>query len=128
MSTKEDTEAEPEEKATKAAEPEKPEAEEAAAKEEAEEAEEKEEIVEERIYTIPLREVYDAPPYTRAPKAARLVRAFIMRHMKPEEVFIGDDVNEKVWSRGIRNPPRRVRVKASKNKDGVVKVSLITEA
>jgi large subunit ribosomal protein L31e len=121
MSAKEDTETEPEEEAAKAAEPEKPKS------EEAEEAEEKEEIVEERIYTIPLREVYDAPPYTRAPKAARLVRAFITRHMKPEEVLIGDDVNEKVWSRGIRNPPRRVRVKASKNKDGVVKVSLVTE-
>jgi len=84
----------------------------------------REDIVEERVYTIPLRHAWRSPIKKRAPRAIRLIRAFIMRHMKPERVVIERDVNEEVWGRGIEKPPRRIKVKASKDKDGVVTVSL----
>jgi large subunit ribosomal protein L31e len=33
-------------------------------------------------------------------------------------------VNEKVWSRGIEKPPRKIKVRATKDKDGNVTVYL----
>ncbi|MDH5771313.1 MAG: 50S ribosomal protein L31e [Candidatus Bathyarchaeota archaeon] len=86
--------------------------------------EEKEDVVEERIYTIPLRRAWTSPKRKRVPRAVRLIRDFITRHMKPERVIIGSDVNEEVWGRGIEKPPRRIKVKASRDKDDVVTVSL----
>jgi large subunit ribosomal protein L31e len=99
--------------------------------------EEEEEFVEERIYTIPLGKAWVRPPKKRAPRAMNLVKAFITKHMKlairveeeeeEEELprlIINDDVNKKVWSRGIEKPPRKIRVRAAKDKDGNVTVFL----
>ncbi len=98
----------------------------------------KEEIVEERFYTIPLGKAWLVPPNKRAPKAIRIIRDFIKRHMKleakkegeeeeevePKKLIISNEVNEKVWSRGIEKPPRKVRVRAAKDRDGNVTVYL----
>jgi large subunit ribosomal protein L31e len=99
--------------------------------------EEKEEFVEERIYTIPLGKAWVRPPKKRAPRAMRMIRAFITKHMKlamrvetEEErgelptLVITNDVNEKVWDRGIEKPPRKIRVRAAKDKEGNVTVFL----
>jgi large subunit ribosomal protein L31e len=93
-----------------------------------------EDIVEERFYTIPLSKVWISPRKKRAPKAARIVRAFVMKHMKvrteaegeeePERLVIDNEVNEKLWSRGIEKPPRKIRVRVVKDKEGVVTVLL----
>jgi large subunit ribosomal protein L31e len=89
--------------------------------EEEEEAEEEEiEVVEERIYTIPLRKVWGPPRGKRTPRAARLLRAFVKRHMKVENVEISNEVNEELWARGIRKPPREIMVRLVKDKEGRV--------
>jgi large subunit ribosomal protein L31e len=119
------------------------EAEEPAAPAEEEEAkprkkkEEEEEIVEERIYTIPLAKALVRPPKKRAPRAMQMIRAFITKHMKLEmrveaeeekgelpKLVISNDVNEKVWGRGIEKPPRKIRVRAAKDKEGNVTLYL----
>lgn len=96
------------------------------------------EFVEERIYTIPLRRAWIMPPNKRAPKVMRLIRAFVQRHMKVGEtaveeegeekkggqVLISNEVNEKVWSRGIEKPPRKLRIRAAKDEEGNVTVFL----
>jgi large subunit ribosomal protein L31e len=82
------------------------------------------EIVEEKVYSIPLRKVWIAPQGVRAPRAVRLIKSFIGRHMKVEDVKISAEVNEKIWSRGIRKPPRNLRVRAVKDKEGKVIVHL----
>jgi len=101
-----------------------------------EKAPEEEEIVEERIYTIPLRRAWIAPRKKRAPRAVRIVKSFIQRHMKIEtgvkseeeeeegRLVISNEVNEKLWSRGIEKPPRNIRVRAVKDKEGVVTLYL----
>ena len=99
--------------------------------------EEEEEIVEERIYTIPLARALVRPPKKRAPRAMQLIRAFVTKHMKLEmrveeeeekeelpKLVISNDVNEKVWGKGIEKPPRKIRVRAAKDKDGNVTVYL----
>ncbi|MFQ6053296.1 MAG: 50S ribosomal protein L31e [Candidatus Bathyarchaeia archaeon] len=85
------------------------------------------EPVEERIYTVPLTRAWVAPRYRRAEKAVTVLRAFVERHMKPSSTIIDPKVNEVIWRRGIRNPPRRIRVKLSKAEDGAVTVSLAEE-
>jgi len=70
----------------------------------------------ERIFTIPLRKAYRKPRTRRTPTAMRLIKLYLQRHMKLKnsdiEIKIGKHLNETLWNRGIRYPPRRVRVKA----------------
>jgi len=99
-----------------------------------EEDEVDEDIVEERFYTIPLSKVWIVPRKKRAPKAARMVRSFVLKHMKvrteaegeeePERLVIDNEVNERLWSRGIEKPPRKIKVRVVKDKEGVVTVLL----
>lgn len=103
---------------------------------EKEEAEEEIEIVEERIYTVPLQKSWLRPRKKRAPRAVRLLKAFIQRHMKPGEVeakgegeeegkvVITNEVNERIWRRGIEKPPRKIRIRAVKDVEGTVTVYL----
>ncbi len=87
--------------------------------------EEEEEIVEERIYTVPLRKAYwTGSRLRRSKRAVRILREFVERHMKPEEMNIHPDVNERIWSRGIQKPPRRIRIRVTKNTDNLVRVYL----
>jgi large subunit ribosomal protein L31e len=96
-----------------------------------------EEIVEERVYTIPLSRAWISPRKKRTPRAVRIVRSFVQKHMKIEakakteeeeeetgRLVISDEVNKKLWSRGIEKPPRKIRVRAVKDKEGTVTLYL----
>ena len=111
--------------------------EEAEAKPEKKKKEKEEEIVEERVYVIPLGRASVRPPKKRAPRAIQLIREFITKHMKLEmrveeeeeeeelpQLAISEELNEKIWGRGIEKPPRKIRVRAAKDKDGNVTVYL----
>jgi len=74
-------------------------------------------------YTIPLREAFNVPVTKRANKAVKIVRNFLSRHTKASEIKIDSSINEVLWSRGIKKPPRRVKVRVVKEGD-VVKASL----
>ena len=80
----------------------------------------------ERIITVPLKATKNAPRSRRAKRAVKEVREFIARHMKAEEdkVWIDTKLNEKLWERGIQNPPSKISVKATKFDDGTVEVTL----
>jgi len=93
--------------------------------EEAEEVEEEEEIIDERIYTVPLRKAYwSGSRLKRANRSVRILKEFVERHMKPEELLIQPEVNHEIWARGIQKPPRRLRIRATKNADNLVRVYL----
>ena len=79
-----------------------------------------EEIIDERIYTIPLAKARRGPRNKWAKKAIRYLREFMERHFKPESLVISQEVNEKIWSRGIQKPPRKIKIRATKNIDGLV--------
>jgi large subunit ribosomal protein L31e len=81
-----------------------------------------------RTYVIPLAVAFEAPPYRRAKVAIRIIREFAKRHMKATEVSVNEDVNKVVWARGIRHPPRRVRVEMERDEDGLVSVKLAPAA
>ena len=79
-----------------------------------------EEIIDERIYIIPLAKARRGPRNKWAKKAIRYLREFMERHFKPESLVISQEVNEKIWSRGIQKPPRKIKIRATKNIDGLV--------
>ncbi|MDA4133992.1 MAG: 60S ribosomal protein L31 [Thaumarchaeota archaeon] len=80
-----------------------------------------------RVYMVPLRRAFEAPKYRRTKVAVRIIREFTVRHMKATEVKIEKGVNELIWSRGITNPPRRIRLEMERDEDGVVFVRLAPE-
>jgi len=75
----------------------------------------------ERLYTIPLGDAYHASRSKRTPRAVKLVRAFITRHMKAkdERVIISEALNKLLWARSIQKPPRRVKVRLVKDDEAV---------
>jgi len=96
-----------------------------------------EEIVEERFYTIPLSRALVRPPKKRAPRAMQLIKIFVTKHMKLSmkvseeeeeeelpQLVISKEVNEKIWDRGIEKPPRKIKTRVTKDKDGNVTVYL----
>jgi large subunit ribosomal protein L31e len=83
-----------------------------------------ENVSEERIYTVPLGRAWIGPKWKRAKKAISILKQFVDRHMKPTEIIINPEVNEAIWVRGIKKPPRKIRVKLTKDEEGVVEVSL----
>lgn len=87
---------------------------------------EEEEEEKERIYTIPLRFPNLQRRTKRSPRAIKYIKEYIARHMKVEEedVWIDPGVNEYIWIRGIQKPPKSIKVKAIKFKEGFVEVSL----
>ncbi len=93
--------------------------------EEAEEEEvPKEEIIDERIYVIPLAKARKGPRNKWAKKSIRYLREFMTRHFKPESLIISQEVNERIWERGIQKPPRKLKVRVTKNIDGLCVVYL----
>jgi large subunit ribosomal protein L31e len=79
----------------------------------------------ERVYIIPLRDVKRVPRTIRSPKAVRLVREFLIKHMKSDDIKLDPSVNEKIWERGIQKVPPKIKVKATKEEDGSVSVTLV---
>ena len=81
-----------------------------------------------RTYVVPLGVVYEAAPYRRAKKAVIVIKEFATRHMKAKQVSIDVEVNELIWARGIKHPPRRITLEMERDEDGVVKVKLPAES
>ena len=80
-----------------------------------------------RVYTINLSKVWLSPENRRTKRAINMIKEFATRHMKAEEIKIDEELNRQMWRRGIRHPPRRVRVKMVKDEDDVVTVSPYSE-
>ena len=74
-------------------------------------------MAEEKIFTIPLREAFNRGRTHRAQDASKLVRQFLIKHMKSDVVKVGDSINKDIWKRGIQKPPRKLRVHAVKEEN-----------
>ena len=82
-------------------------------------------VVEERVYTVPLRHAMIAPVKKRVPRAVNILKDFLRKHMKSDYIVISTEVNEDLWSRGIEGLPRKIRVRAVKDNENVVRVYLV---
>src|SRR3989304_1747657 len=72
----------------------------------------------EREFIIPLRRKFKkTASYRRAPKAIRAIKEFLVRHMKIydrnlKKIKLDRYLNEFIWTRGIKNPPAKIKIKA----------------
>jgi large subunit ribosomal protein L31e len=71
---------------------------------------------EERVMTVPLRDVRAEPNHKRADKATTLVREHLAKHFSVdgEQIRLDPSINEAIWSRGRSNPPSKLRVRAAR--------------
>ena len=77
----------------------------------------------ERVYTINLGKVVLSQSQHRSVRAINMIREFARHHMKVEEIKIEEELAHQIWSRGVRSPPRKIRVRMSKTDEGYVLVS-----
>ena len=71
---------------------------------------------EERVVTVPLRDVHAEAKHKRADKAMSLIRSHLAQHFSVEEdaVRLDPSINEAVWARGRKKPPSKIRVRAAR--------------
>ena len=82
---------------------------------------------------VPLRKAWNITRFKRAPRAIQIIRDEVIRHLKvlpEEESYIDPSVNEKIWERGIENPPRKIRLTVIRHDepDIPIEVKLYEEA
>ena len=72
----------------------------------------------ERVYTINLGKVLLSQSQHRAVRAINMIREFARHHMKVEDIKIEEELAHQIWARGVRSPPRKIRVRMSKTDEG----------
>ena len=80
-----------------------------------------------RIYTVNLAKAWDTPRYRRTDRVVNIIKEFTQRHMQTDKVKIDQDLNRHIWSRGKKNPPRKIRLRMVKEDDDTVVVSSYIE-
>jgi large subunit ribosomal protein L31e len=71
---------------------------------------------EERVVTVPLRDVQAVPKHERAGKAMKIIRSHLAKQfaVDADAVRLDPSINEEVWSRGRKKPPSKLRVRAAR--------------
>jgi len=88
-------------------------------------------IILEREYIVPLRKKWlKVQEYKRASKAVKALKEFIARHMKVydrdlRKIKIDIDLNNEIRFRGMKKPLVKVKVRAKKFDNDIVKVELV---
>jgi ribosomal protein L31E len=88
-------------------------------------------LVLERQYIVPLRSKWlKVAKHKRANKAVKALKEFMVRHMKIydrdlRKIKIDEDLNNEIRFRGMRKPLSKIKVKAKKYDNEIVKVELI---
>ncbi len=81
----------------------------------------------ERVYTINLGKVKLSQSQHRSVRAINMIKEFARHHMKTEKIKIEEELSHLIWSKGVRNPPRKVKVRMTKTSDGSILVSQYSE-
>ena len=71
-----------------------------------------------RDYTINLhKKLHGIQFKKRAGRAIREIVRFAQKEMQTQDVRVDPELNRHVWSQGVRNVPRRVRVRFNRKKN-----------
>jgi large subunit ribosomal protein L31e len=71
---------------------------------------------EERVVTVPLRDVQAGSKTNRADRAMTIIREHLAQHFSVPEAAVRLDpsINEVVWAQGRTKPPSKLRVRAAR--------------
>ena len=79
----------------------------------------------ERTYNVPLRKgTQKVPNWRRTKKTVKVLREFLAKHMKSDNVKLSRELNEEIWKHGIKNPPHHIKVNVKKDEKGEVRAQL----
>ena len=71
-----------------------------------------------RDYTIHLaKRTHKTTFKAKTPKAVKAVREFAEKAMGTKDVRLDPKVNKELWKQGVRNPPKRIRVRLSRKRN-----------
>ncbi|CAG8636115.1 7149_t:CDS:2 [Ambispora gerdemannii] len=71
-----------------------------------------------RDYTIHLHKaVFGRSFKYRAPQAVKAIKTFAKKHMGTSDVRLDPQLNKEIWKQGIRNVPRRMRLRLSRKRN-----------
>jgi large subunit ribosomal protein L31e len=88
-------------------------------------AEKKDDKKLDRTYIIPIRRLsLTVSRWRKAKKAVSVIRKFMKRHMKSDDIKIGQELNELIWERGGKTVPAKVEVHAVREK-GITVLNLV---
>jgi len=73
-----------------------------------------------RVYTINLSKAWLTPEHKRTDRVINMVKEFAIKHMKGGEIKLDQELNREIWKKGKTNPPRKIRVKITKEDNSVV--------
>ena len=85
----------------------------------------------EREYIVPLRKEWlKVPEYKRATKAMKALKQFLAQHMKVydrdlRKIKVDNILSNEIRFRGMKKPPAKIKVKAKKLDNGIVRVELV---
>lgn len=60
---------------------------------------------------------HPADTLTEAPKAIKAVVAFAQKTMGVKDVRLTPGLNQAIWSRGVKSPPKRIRVRLERKRN-----------
>jgi large subunit ribosomal protein L31e len=71
-----------------------------------------------REYTIHVHKLVHGKSFKkRAPHAVKSIKEFATKAFGTKDVRVDNSLNEAVWSKGIRNVPRRIRVRLERRRN-----------
>ena len=71
-----------------------------------------------RDYTIHLaKHTHKTTFKAKTPRGIKKIKEFAQKAMGTKDVRIDTDVNKFVWAQGVRNPPKRIRVRLSRKRN-----------
>lgn len=79
-----------------------------------------------RVITLSLRKIWkQTPRWKRSSRAVKEVKDVIKKKTKAAEVKIGRALNEKIWKKGGKQPPAKLKVVVIEEEDGQYYVDLV---
>ncbi len=74
-----------------------------------------------RLYTVNLSDAYSHQHTKRAKWAIALLRSFVAQHLKvaASKVKLSTNISSTLYTRGIQNPPRSIKIRVIKSGDAV---------
>jgi large subunit ribosomal protein L31e len=83
-------------------------------------------MADEKILTINLRKkMLKVAEWKRGKYYSKSFKDLLKKRLKTEKIKIDSKVNEKIWKKGIENPPFKLRIKSVKQDDGITKIELM---
>lgn len=72
-------------------------------------------MAEEKFLTLNIRKLLiKGENWRRSEAAIFLIKKLLKRHLKTEKIKISPKLNQLIWSRGIKRPVTKIRIKAVK--------------